>query len=224
MSAANCHDCAVAKFKATPFGDSCNKPSEVLEIVHADLVFYKDYKSLDGYQYFLLITEGFSRYSALYPIRNKHEVFEKFRVWHAYATNATGKRLKIFRTDNGSEFVNSEFEEFFATIGVVHQRSVAYTPQQNGVAERHNGIIKDLINTMLVQAKLSFLFWPEAAAYAVYVKNRLYTKTIDSIPLMLWNGQLPKMEDFQVFGCVAYGKVPQEKLRPFSDKGEKGSL
>ena len=222
ISASECHDCATSKFKATPFGDSSHKPQDVLEIVHADLVFYKDYKSLEGYQYFLLITDGFSRYSTIFPLRNKNEVFENFRVWHSQATNATGKRLKIFRSDNGSEFVNCDFEEFFATWGVVHQRSVAYTPQQNGLAERHNGIVKDLISTLLVQSKLSHLFWPQAAHYATFLKNRLYSKVIDDVPLHLWNGHLPQLDNFQVFGCIAYGKVPSEKLRPFSDKGDKG--
>jgi hypothetical protein len=74
MSASNCHECAISKLKATSFWEASHKPQSVLEIVHADLVFYKDYKSLEGYQYFLLITDGYSRYSALYPIRNKSDM------------------------------------------------------------------------------------------------------------------------------------------------------
>lgn len=71
-------------------------------------------------------------------MKEKTEVFKKFKEFKAYAENQTGKKIKILRTDNGTEYVNKMMDDFLAANGIHHQLTVDYTPEQNGVAERSN--------------------------------------------------------------------------------------
>ena len=55
-----------------------------------------------------------------------------------------GCRLKMLRTDNGTEYTSDRFEVFCAEEGIKHQLIVAYSPQQNGVSERKNRIVIEM--------------------------------------------------------------------------------
>ncbi len=79
-------------------------------------------------------------------MKKKSEVLEKFKEFHTYAVNVTGKPVKIRRSDNGGEYSLTEFESFLKKNGIVHQLSVPYNPAQNGVAERINRTIMDQLD------------------------------------------------------------------------------
>ena len=63
-----------------------------------------------------------------------------------------GKRVKVLRTDNGTEFVNSGCHKLFAELGILHQRSCPYTPQQNGVAERKHRHLLEVTRALRIKA------------------------------------------------------------------------
>ena len=85
-------------------------------------------------------------------MKNKSEVFEKFKEFHTYVVNITGKPVKILRSDNGGEYTSKEFESYLKENGIIHQLSVPYNPAQNGVAERMNPTIMELTRSMLSHA------------------------------------------------------------------------
>jgi transposase InsO family protein len=88
------------------------------------------------------------------------------------------KRVRIenqkIRSDNGTEFKNSQIEGFLEDEGIKHEFSSPYTPQQNGVVERKNRTLLDLARTMLDEYKTPDRFWAEAINTACYSVNRLY--------------------------------------------------
>jgi transposase InsO family protein len=88
------------------------------------------------------------------------------------------KRVRIedqkIRSDNGTEFKNSQIEGFLEEEGIKHEFSSPYTPQQNGVVERKNRTLLDMARTMLDEYKTPDRFWVEAINTACYSINRLY--------------------------------------------------
>jgi transposase InsO family protein len=75
------------------------------------------------------------------------------------AQNEFGLRIKTIRSDNGTEFKNSQIEGFLEDEGIKHEFSSPYTPQQNGVVERKNRTLLDMARTMLDEYKTSDRFW-----------------------------------------------------------------
>ena len=65
-------------------------------------------------------------------------MFNKFKEFKALVENLSEKKIKIFRSDNGGEFIGGEFKSFCKEVGNKRELSTPYNPQQNGVVERKN--------------------------------------------------------------------------------------
>ena len=95
-------------------------------------------------------------------------------------------------------------------------------PQQNGVVERANRTIVEMVRNMLHAQNLDKSFWAEAVVNAVYTRNRCPTRVLDSItPEEAWSGRRPCIAHMRVFGCVAYAMVPDEQRGKLDAKGTK---
>ena len=76
-------------------------------------------------------------------MKHKSEVFGLFKVFKALVENQSGRKLKVLRSDNGGEYVNSKFINYCSYVGIQMLHYIPYTPQQNGVAERKNKSLKE---------------------------------------------------------------------------------
>ena len=65
-------------------------------------------------------------------------MFKWFHSFKALVENQTGKKIKILRTDNGTEYESNEFNDYCREVGIKRETTTAYTPEQNGVVERKN--------------------------------------------------------------------------------------
>lgn len=97
------------------------------------------------------------------------------------AERQTGKKLKIFRSDNGGEYTSKEFETYLKNEGIIHQTSIPGTPQQNGVAERICFSIQEKARCMRLNADLPLCHWSDAATHAAYLANRTPQKALNGI-------------------------------------------
>lgn len=86
-------------------------------------------ESLGGSKYFVLFRDDYSKFRYVYFMKNKSEVFEKFKAFVALIKKDGGHDVKIFRSDNGLEFVNENMRKFMEQCGIRHQRTVPYTPE-----------------------------------------------------------------------------------------------
>jgi transposase InsO family protein len=111
------------------------------------------------------------------------------------AQNEFDLRIKKIRSDNGTEFKNSQIEGFLEEEGIKHEFSSPYTPQQNGVVERKNRTLLDMARTMLDEYKTSDLFWVEAVNTACYAINRLYLHRILNTTCYAINSIVTKARD-----------------------------
>ena len=130
--------------------------------MHSDLCGKITPKSGGGAEYFMTLTDDKTRYVWVYALKKKDEAFKKFQEWKALVEKSSGYTMKILRSDNGGEYVSTDFDNFMKSEGVVHQTTVPGTPQQNGVAERLNRTLVESVRSMLVQAKLPQTLWIEA--------------------------------------------------------------
>ena len=109
---------------------------------------------------------NFSRYCWVYFLKHKSQVFDLFKVFKALVENQSGRKLKILGSDNGGEYVKSDFIQYCEDVGIQMQHSIPYTPQQNGVDERKNRALKEMATCMLDSKTLPPNFWAEDIKYA----------------------------------------------------------
>ena len=97
-----------------------------------------------------------------------------------------------------------------------------YTPQQNGVAERNNKTIMEMVQSMFTTKHFSNEYWDEVVATAIYIMNSCPTKSVKNIVLQeSWTSMKHNIMHFKFFGCVAYAHVPDELRNKLDNKGQK---
>lgn len=149
----------------------------MLEIVASDICGPARVESLGGSRYFALFIDVYSRRVFVYFLKHKNKVFKCFKIFKAVVENQTNRKIKIFRSDNGTEYVNGEFSKFLSENGITHQLTVPNTPQQNGICERANRTIVEMARCLLINSGLPDFLWAEAVNTAVYLRNRSLTKS-----------------------------------------------
>ena len=92
-------------------------------------------------------------------MQRKSETFGKFREFQAEAKKQLGKTLKTPQSDGGGEYLDLEFKEFLLEHGILSQLTSPRTPQQNGVSERRNKTLLDMVRSMLSYSSLPLSFW-----------------------------------------------------------------
>ena len=94
----------------------------------------------------------------------------------------------VVRSDRGGEYV-SPFADRCAKHGIRHEFTAPYSPQQNGIAERKNRTLKEMVNAMLISSGLSKDMWGEAILMATYLLNKIPRKEKEETPYELWMGR-----------------------------------
>lgn len=218
-----CESCIEGKHKRKKFPTNKERYSKgVLELVHSDVCGKMNTKSLNNGEYFLTFIDDYSRYVWVYILKTKDEVFSKFVEWKNEVENLTGKRLKIFRSDNGGEYTSKVFSDYLKQEGVIHQRTIPKTPEQNGVSERFNRTLVETTRCMLQGAKLPQKFWAEALSTAAYLRNRSPAKATQfKTPYEVFNGSKPDVGNLRIFGCISYAHVPKDERAKLDSKARK---
>ncbi|GJY99568.1 reverse transcriptase [Tanacetum coccineum] len=89
----------------------------------------------------------------LYLLHNKDEALDKLKVFKTEFELQQGSLIKRFRTDRGGEYMDTLY---FQSVGIIHEMTAPYTPQQNGISERKNRVLKEMVNSMLSYSGLRF--------------------------------------------------------------------
>ena len=94
-----CEACINGKQKRSPFEARNSRSTEPLALVHGDVCSKMNSTSLGGAEYFLTFIDDYTHYTWVYVLKHKSEVFDRFLKWKALVEIASGKRLKVLRTD-----------------------------------------------------------------------------------------------------------------------------
>ena len=218
-----CETCAQSKHHRSQFPTGGrSRAMEALALVHTDVCGKMNAKSLGGAEYFLTFIDDFTHYTWIYILKKKDEVFKCFVEWKALVEKSSGRKLKTLRSDNGGEYVSTEFNNYLQSEGIRHEYTVPKTPEQNGVAERMNRTIMETVRSMLVDANLPHSFWAEAVSTAVYLRNRSPTIALQNMtPYEAWMKKKPKIKHLRVFGCDAYAHVAKDERKKLESKSRK---
>ena len=124
----------------------------------------------------MTFTDDCTRFCYVYLLITKDEALHYFKVYKAEVENQLEKKIKRLRSDRGGEYFSNKFSEFCAMHEIIHERTPPYSPQSNGITERKNRTLTDLVNAMLETAGLSKEWWGEAILTACHVLNIVPTK------------------------------------------------
>ena len=218
-----CESCIMGKQhrtaypKGTPY-----RATEPFEIVHSDVCGPMHVKSFGDSRYMVTFIDDYSRYTCVYFMKRKSEVLEKFKEFVNYATNSSGKKVKILRSDNGGEYCSKAFVDYLKENGIVHQTTVPYNPAQNGVAERMNRTLLETTRSMMSHSKMPREFWAEAVSTATYVRNCSPTTSLKGItPFECLYNRKPDVSNLRVFGCIAFAHIPEHMRKKLEEKSHK---
>ena len=154
-----------------------------------------------GYGYFITFTDDLSRYGYVYLIKHKSESFEKFKEFRNEVQNQLGKTIKALRSDRGGEYLSQEFIDLLKDCGIVPPRTPPRTPQLNGVSERRNRTLLDMVRSMMSLVELPISFWGYALQSAAHILNRTPTKAAEKTPYEMFKGKIPKLSFLRIWGC-----------------------
>nr|GFA67663.1 hypothetical protein [Tanacetum cinerariifolium] len=139
--------------------------------------------------------------------------------------NLLSLKVKVIRCDNGTEFKNSDLNQFCGLKGIKMEFSVPRTPQQNSIAERKNRTLIEAARTLLADSLLPIPFWVEAVNTAYYVQNRLLVnKPHKKSPYELLHGRLPSIGFMRPFGYHVTILNTLDHLGKFQGKVDEGFL
>jgi len=214
-----CEPCLMGKMTRTPFSGMMERATDLLEIIHSDVCGPMSVSARGGYRYFVTFTDDLSRYGYIYLMKHKSETFEKFKEFQSEVENHRNRKIKFLRSDHGGEYLSYEFGSHMRECGIVSQLTPAGTPQRNGVSERRNRTLLDMVRSMMALSDLPLSFWGYALETATFTLNRAPSKSVETTPYELWFGNKPKLSFLKVWGCDVYVKKLQpDKLEPKADK------
>ncbi|KAI3681304.1 hypothetical protein L6452_36094 [Arctium lappa] len=161
----------------------------------------------------------------VYFLRTKDETSGLIKSFILRIENQNNQKVKVIRSDNGTEFKIFDLNTFCEEKGIERQYSAPRTPQQNGVAERRNRTLIEAARSLLADSKLPITFWAEAVNTACYVQNRvLVVKPKNKTPYELLNKRKPFIGFFKPFGCPCTILNTKSHLGKFDSKADDGFL
>ncbi|WJZ90328.1 hypothetical protein VitviT2T_009480 [Vitis vinifera] len=204
-----CETCVEAKLTRSSF-QNVERNTEPLDLIHSDISDLKYVQTRGGNKYFITFVDDSTKYRYVYLLKSKDEAIEKFVLYKTEVENQLNKKIKVLRSDRGGEY-ESPFVDICAQHGIIHETTAPYSPQSNGVAERKNRTLKEMMNAMLISSSLPQNMWGEAILTANYLLNKVPKKKAEKTPYELWKGRKPSYTYLRMCGCLAKVAVPPPK-------------
>ena len=172
----DCIPCVEGKHHIAPFGPAIHNPTQIGELTHVDLWGKYDTASIYGNRYFVLMVDDATRFITVRFLKRKSQAAQKVIEYMAYL-RARGKSPCGIRVDRGTEFVNETLSKYRSEQGIELQMTAPYSPSQNGIAERMNRTLVELVRTILTASNLPEFLWELAVAHVAYMRNFTFMRT-----------------------------------------------
>lgn len=177
-------------------------------------------------KYFLTLKDEASGFRRVFFMKSKDEVSSILRQFFLEAEKETGRKAVSLRSDNGTEYVNTEVKKVLMAMNITHELSPPNVKQCNGMAERENRTLCDSARSMLFNTDLSkadrLLLWTEAVGTAAYLRNRVPNRGItNTTPYSEWFGRKPDISHLRIFGTKAFVRIPDSMRKKMDPKARK---
>jgi transposase InsO family protein len=145
-----CEECVLGKHPQEKFDKGKSQRTFApLDLIHSDLMGPFPHPYFRKSRFVLIFVDDFSRFTWIYFLKQQSEVFQHLKYFKAPVETQFRKKIKVLRTDNGGEYFNHEIHNICHDAKIQLQNTVPYTLQQNGVAERKNRSLKEMLSCML---------------------------------------------------------------------------
>jgi hypothetical protein len=176
-----CDACQQAKSHQLPYPKLSSVSSHPLELIFSD-IWGPAPSSIGNYKYYVSFIDDFSKFTWIYLLKFKLEVFQKFNEFQTLVERLFNRKIITVQTDWGCEY--EKLHSFFRRTGISHHVSCPHAHQQNGSVERKHRHIVEVGLSLLAQASMPLKFWDEAFLAATFLINRIPSKVIaNSTPL-----------------------------------------
>ena len=174
-----------------------------------------------GASYFITFIDDYTRYVHVYLISLKFQALDCFIQYINEVENQLDRKIKALSTDRGREYLSEQFEKLCNDKGILRQLTTPRTLQQNGVAERRNRTLLEMVRSMMAQANPPIQYWGDALMTAAYILNRVSRKSVSSTPYELWTGRKPDLNWPHPWGSAAYIHDTSHKYGKLGPRGKK---
>jgi transposase InsO family protein len=215
-----CKSCLVGKMRNKKFEQATHPPKGPLEIVHSDIAGPVT-TSWEGFQYLINFIDSFSKLNLTYAMKHKSQAKEKLLQYLA-ETSLVGK-MKILRTDQGTEYKSMKY--YLRDLGINWQHTHVNTPQSNSDSEVRWKILFGMMRAMLYFCGLSVRYWPYAMSYGTIILNWTLTDSQRLLPITpheLFYGYKPDLSMIKTFGCQVIVWNNARKRQKFDDRATSG--
>jgi hypothetical protein len=216
LAYAQCEHCVLGKGHRLPSHVVTERSITPNELVHVDIWGPARTASLGQSRYFLTCYDDHTKHVCIYLMKNKSDALRYFKDYIALVQNHCKTTIKRIRSDNGAEFTSHAFQQLLANNGIASNQVPPGAHGQNGRVERAHLTILNAVRTLLIDSLLPPTFWAEAAAYSVYIRNRVPDAQTRRIPYHTWSGKPVSHEHIRPFGSAIYIRdhVQTNKLAP----------
>ena len=221
-----CPECLEGKMILQKYKISLSniKTIEYLDLVSSDICSLINLKTWDNYKYFITFLDKSTRFLEVILLKKKSKALNAFKVYKAKAKNQSNKRIKRLRTNNNSEYVNTNFKYTLNKFSILHKKTAPYTKEPNSLIEHINLTLLNKVRSIIYTANLPRYLWREALNTAIFLYNRTPHSALDLIiPFKALNKSKPIISNIKVFSSLYYYKDNSFKLK-LDPRGRKAIL
>jgi len=180
---------------------------------------------LMGERYFTTFIDESTGRIAITLLTQKSEVSQGFMQYRTNVEKETGRKIKSLRSDGGGEYIGNQFRRYLTEHSITQHITPPYTPEHNGISERGNRTIMEIVRCLLFDSGMGKEFWGYAALTAVHIINRLPSSAHDQkTPFELWYGSRLSIGHLRIFRCTAYDHIPAATRTKLDPGGKKCRL
>ncbi|KAH0604611.1 uncharacterized protein H6S33_006279 [Morchella sextelata] len=152
-------------------------------------------------QYYMSFIDDYTPFAWIYLLKHKEDSKKAIKDYVTRIEKQYNTTILRFRMEYGGEYINKDITNYFDAQGIVHEQTLLYTPESNGVAERFNKTVTTMVRCMIIDHPKSL--WGGAYSTAVYLKNRLpYSMLKEKTPFEALKGTKPSIQHLQLFGII----------------------
>lgn len=177
----NCDVYHQAKQTRVSFPRSTSSNTTLFSLVYCDL--WGPYKTCTHGKctMFLTVVEDVYKCTWVFSLEDKSCVSNLLKNFIAYVQTQFHTTIQVIRSDNGTEFVNNDLSSYLQSLGIIHQTSCPYTPQQNGIAERKHQHLLNVARSLKTQSHVPSSLWGDCILTAAHLINITPSKQLYSI-------------------------------------------
>lgn len=215
-----CEACKLGKSSRLPFSDSQFSANGPLERIHCDLWGPSPVLSCQGFRFYVIIIDNWSRFCWFFLLKCKSDFYPTFLKFQKLVETQFDCKIKTFQCDGGGEFVSNQFLMQLQNSGIKQLISCPHTPQQNMLAERKHRHLTELSLSMMFESKIPQKFWVEAFFTANFLSNLLPTSALpsDNSPYQKLYGKQPDYSALRTFGCACFPTLRDYAANKFDPK------